>query len=215
MKNIEVCFNPCDMYYDVYIDGILLLTTSSPFMSDTDIYNMLCELYNDIVISNNLIYNDNDIDFDKLNESVGFEAKTGRYKNTFNETDVNDIIPNIMSHNKVETHSKTPIGQVETPNVGDLIYIETVKGILSTIIGGVCTVSMVHVDETEIVTDTLTHSYDFENEYDEDVEEDITESNILVEIEEFPGRYFSWSLLRQKQDELQELFGYTPARLIN
>ena len=160
---------------------------------------------------------DNDIDFDKLNDKVNFVANTGKYKNTFNndkvfETDNVNIEPTVV--NKTTT-SNAPVGDVDKPNVGDLIYIDSVKGILSTILGGVCTVSMVYESEHAIVTDTIEYeSFGFDIEEDE-FDGEVEENNILVEIEEFPGRYFSWSLLRDKQNELQKQFGYTPARLIN
>jgi len=97
-----------------------------------------------------------------------------------------------------ESNQHVPVGAVERPEIGNLIYIDGMKSILRTILGGVATVSAVH--------DT--------NTYVPNGEEDIetTEANIMVEIEEFPGIYFSWSMLRARQEELAAQYGYKPAQ---
>ena len=82
--------------------------------------------------------------------------------------------------------AKVPVGNVELPDIGDLVYVEGVRGVLRVITGGVGTVSLINADD----------------------------HNTLIELEEIPGQYFSWDSLRCEQDELKSKYGYKPASMV-
>jgi hypothetical protein len=119
-----------------------------------------------------------------------------------------------------ESRRHVPVGAVERPEIGDLIYIDGMKSVLRTILGGVATVSAIHDTDTYVPNGEsgsfIDDQYDDEDEDfgDEEHEVETTEANIMVEIEEFPGTYFSWSMLRARQEELAEQYGYKPAQQV-
>lgn len=90
-----------------------------------------------------------------------------------------------------------PIGNVEIPKVGNLIYVDGVDGFLRKITGGIGTVHVVYNADanTEHVS---VQGIDDEND------------RMLIELEEIPGVYFSWTNLRDKQSELKAKYGYKP-----
>lgn len=120
-----------------------------------------------------------------------------------------------------ESNRHVPVGAVERPEIGDLIYIDGMKSILQTILGGVATVSAIHDTDTYVPNgesgsfiDDQYEDEDEDGDYNGDETAETTEANIMVEIEEFPGTYFSWSMLRARQEELAEQYGYKPAQRV-
>jgi hypothetical protein len=111
-----------------------------------------------------------------------------------------------------------PVGNVDVPKLGDLIYVDGLDGILRKITGGVGTVHLVYNanDKVEVATTSVPNP-DFDED-DEDSEEFIdkveTGSNILVELEEIPGAYFSWTEIKSRQTELRAKYGYKPACVV-
>lgn len=101
-----------------------------------------------------------------------------------------DIIDEVKEEksNMYESTKEQPkhIGDIETPTIGDLIYIPSYKSFLRTIIGGVGTVCLV-------------------NE---------TGSNLMVEVDKAPGIYFNWNEIKEEQEELSKQFGFNSASLI-
>lgn len=132
----------------------------------------------------------------KKNHNVDYEIET--YDNTEIEEDV------------VEGNSNEPVGDVDVPNVGDLIYVEATKGILRVTTGGVATVSTVFKQTLEGTMQVLSEE-DEENELEPEL---IELENIMVETEEMPGVYFNWSELRNKQNDLKKAFGYKPSTVL-
>lgn len=111
-----------------------------------------------------------------------------------------------------------PIGNVEVPKIGDLIYVDGLDGILRKITGGVGTVHLVYNANDKVeVSSKLVENPNFDEE-DEDsaefIEETETGTNILVELEEIPGAYFSWSEIKSRQTELKAKYGYKPVCVI-
>lgn len=212
--------------YTITVNGELFIQTSNPILNLNEIINVFKNdaLFNDCEIiykieekvSANInmdLENKSDIDFDKLNEEIGFEANTHAYRDTFFNTDTtikNEPKENVNKSTNANVNE--PVGNVECPEVGNLVYIDGQEGLLSTITGGVCTVSMIYKSEDLVVVDTIEHDVYNEVWDEEEVEiEEITENNILFEVDEFPGTYFSWTMLKDKQDELQLKYGYKPA----
>lgn len=138
------------------------------------------------------------------------------------ETDVEDeAATQTETKESADKHQHSPVGAVERPEVGNLIYIDGMKSVLRTILGGVATVSAVHDTDT-YVPNGESDSY-IDDQYDDEDEDgdfqgneevETTEANIMVEIEEFPGTYFSWSMLRARQEELAAQYGYKPAQMV-
>lgn len=142
----------------------------------------------------------------------------GKYKQTFeSQTNTQSSLTDDNVNSQKESSKKesnVPVGSVECPNEGDLIYVDGIVGVLSTVTGGVGTVMTIY-KSNDPITVYNENSSNVDDEFDEDYDEDyddqnIVENNILVELEEVPGHYFSWSLLRSKQTSLQEKYGYKP-----
>ena len=215
--------------YEIRVNDELFIQATNPIMSAMDMINVLNSgrlFGNNVMIESEFDTNakinmdlgntnsqNEEIDFDKLNEEIGFGANTHAYRNTFFNTDT--TIEDEPKENVNESTNDTvnePVGNVECPEVGDLVYIDGQNGLLSTITGGVCTVSMIYKSEDPVVVDTIEHAV-YNEEWDEEEEEieEITENNILFEVDEFPGTYFSWTMLKDKQELLQLKYGYKPA----
>jgi hypothetical protein len=224
--------------YSIHVNDKLFIQTTNPIISLKSAIDTISTLFGNVVVSyedtsgndvgqeqlnkykTNVNMTLDNVDIDALNQKIGFTAKTGAYKETFKSTiEETEEDTKTINHDEIPVDKNTtniPVGDVECPEVGDLIYVDGMQGLLSTINGGVVTVSMVFKSTDSIVVDEIEHdiSYynDYEDEYVEDTDiEEITEDNILVEVEEFPGTYFSWSLLRKQQNELQQKYGYKPA----
>lgn len=216
--------------YEIYVNDELFIQATNPIMSAMDMINVLNSgrlFGNNIAIESDFDMNakinmdlggnnsqdETDLDFDKLNEEIGFEANTHAYRDTFFNTDTTiEDKPKEDVNKSTNANVNEHVGNVECPEVGDLVYIDGQEGLLSTITGGVCTVSMIYKSDDPVVVDTIEHDV-YNDEWDEEeVEiEEITENNILFEVDEFPGTYFSWTMLKDKQDELQLKYGYKPA----
>jgi hypothetical protein len=115
--------------------------------------------------------------------------------------------------------SNEPVGNVEVPKLGDLVYVDGLDGILRKITGGVGTVHMVYnaQDRVEVGVKTVENpDYDPEDE-DSESTIDVAEigSNILIELEEIPGIYYQWSFVKDKQKSLKDKYGYKPVCAIN
>ncbi len=98
--------------------------------------------------------------------------------NTYSQTDKQET--------KKEKNKYEPVGEVEQPEIGDLIYVECIQGILKNVFGGVATVSNVVEDN----------------------------DNIMICIDEMPGLFVNWSDLRYKQNDFKNKYGYKPAMFI-
>lgn len=111
----------------------------------------------------------------------------GKYRDTtsasyeVNEDQEDDYDEDDVAKDNTESKYQ-PVGNVECPEEGDLIYVDGLAGVLSIITGGVGTVLTIYKNA----------------------------SDILIELEETPGNYFSWNLLKNSQDELKEKYGYKP-----
>lgn len=136
----------------------------------------------------------------------------GKYRTTFENDYVQNPAPEqkTQKQNPESSQKHEPVGAVECPVEGDLIYVDGIQGVLSTITGGVGTVMTIYHSNDTIDVDT-----DDREDWDEDEDDDCQyeqyqENNILVELEEVPGHYFSWSLLRSQQSSLKTKYGYKP-----
>lgn len=103
-----------------------------------------------------------------------------------------------------------PVGNTDKPKLGDLVYVAGIDGILRKITGGVGTVHMVY-NSDECVEANIG---DVENDDIVLGDEDVVVNNVLIELEEIPGVYFSWNELKNSQTELKAKYGYKPACVI-
>lgn len=116
--------------------------------------------------------------------------------------------------------SNEPIGNVEVPKLGDLVYVDGMDGILRKITGGVGTVHLVYNanDKVEVGTEMVANPEHDEDEEDDNepefINQSIVGSNILIELEEIPGVYFSWAGIKDNQTQLKAKYGYKPAYVI-
>lgn len=193
--------------YAIYVNGKKVIQCDSPMTTFNSIVKSMnlptpIEVYsmthfpeyieNENAPSESKEVSSDDIDFDTVNSKINFTApKLGAYRAV-----VNDETPNVEEEyvesdesEETETASFEPVGNVEMPSLGDLIYVEGMDGMLAKIRGGVGTVGMV-----------------YDNEKAENCEQ-----NILIELEEIPGHYFNWNQLADVQDELKAKYGYKPA----
>lgn len=220
--------------YDIQHNGEMIVKCVEPFVPFKDLLINLgfdlnverVEIHEGDNITDGAFNNTEDSDdIDSVIKSMNnsFSAPNlGKYKQTFDSNDDKD--DNVQSSLNDNTNSKkqeskkesnVPVGSVECPNEGDLIYVDGIVGVLSKITGGVGTVMTIYKSNDPITIYTENASFDEDDDY-EDYEDDdyedqnICENNILVELEEVPGHYFSWSLLRSKQDALQKKYGYKP-----
>lgn len=150
--------------------------------------------------------------FDKINDSIDFHTPNMSAYNRQNvgvQLDLPTEKTLIVNDESISIVQNEPIGNIDVPKIGDLVYIEGVQGILKTVMGGVGTVGMVFFNKI---------NNDFEEDDDNVEEEDIEDieikSNILIELEEIPGQYFSWDELKSKQNDLKLKYGYKPAMIL-
>lgn len=201
----------------------------------TDFQNKIDQFVNNNNIDFDKIKSSDDIDFDKINTSITFDVPNmGAYKNHHSvgvHMDVNPenatglihiggskdlpyskeyVLSNYEKEEEKSIETPKPVGEVSKPNIGDLIYIEGVQGILKTVTGGVGTVSMVYTDTNSSLD---IETYD-EEHWPGNVEDISSKENLLIELEEIPGVYHSWNELRYKQSELQSKYGYKPACIL-
>jgi len=128
----------------------------------------------------------------------------GKHKSRTNTTvDNSQTVETSQQTTEDTINMNVPVGNVETPKLGDLIYVTGLDGILRKITGGIGTVHLVYNSNKDI-----------ENLDDESNEATVSNKNILVELEEIPGTYFSWSEIKDKQLELKAKYGYKPVCVI-
>jgi hypothetical protein len=198
------------------------ITYTNVFVYEQDSLPLRYSNVSDIHDSNE---DNNDVNFDDINDTISFDAPgIDKYRNLVSaniiatpETPEKETV-DVVTESKINS-KKYPVGNVEKPQTGDLIYVDGIKGILKTIFGGVGTVATVYMNDkldmktgTEFIEDSYLDEDEDGEEYEEDssYEEDIIEKNILVELEEVPGHFFSWSLLKEQQEELANTYGYKP-----
>lgn len=101
------------------------------------------------------------------------------------------------------------------------VYVDDIQGGLCTLVGGLATINMLWMDASEntVQTGTEFRERDFDDDdddedfIDESEEIEIREKQVMFAIEEAPGMFFSWSLLKEDQERLKIKFGQTPAEL--
>lgn len=206
--------------YTIEVNGKIIVQCNDPIIPFKDLLLHLgfdlsknkVEIYDGGNVTSIEAENTNvDVDVDSVIESTDLDSVISSMNDTFvspnlgkyRETFENKEIPK-QETKQEKTSTKTeskhePVGSVDCPNEGDLIYVDGITGILSNVIGGVGTVMTVYKSGVEIDKDE-------DEEYFE-----TTEENILIELEEIPGHYFSWSLLRSQQATLKNKYGYKPA----
>lgn len=91
------------------------------------------------------------------------------------------------------TDNTTPVGNVEIPGLGNLVYVNGFDGFMRKIAGGIGTVHLVYDEETK-----------------QQVKDGDEPGSVLVELEEIPGIYFSWNTVKDEQEKLKEKYGYKP-----
>ena len=139
----------------------------------------------------------------------------GKYRETFEDINSTNTVtekPAYVEEQNAANHTpkNRPVGSVDCPEEGNLIYVDGIQGVLSNITGGIGTVMTIYLSNDSIVVDNDDREdWDEDEDYDDNysIEE---ENNILVELEEVPGHYFSWSLLRSQQSVLENKYGYKP-----
>lgn len=140
-----------------------------------------------------------DISEEEINIDPFNGGNTGRYKETFSNPESIFEDKNTLDET-TPINNVNPVGEVDMPQPGDIIYIEGVNNMFTKITGGVVTVHKVLVQENE---ETV-----FNNEeyfYDE---------NIMVYTNEFPNFMINWTEIKDKQELLKEKYGYRPAQKI-
>lgn len=197
--------------YAIYVDGKKIIQCDSPISTFNTVIKSLnldgkVEVHLADVLPNELgdeayekelkeaVQESSDIDFDAINGTINFNAPNlGAYRKMLSDEPTEEIIENgnesVEEENPTYTPDFQPVGNVECPQLGDLIYVDGLDGFLAKIRGGVGTVGMVY-DNTKA-----------EN----------CEQNILIELEEIPGHYFNWNELADIQTDLKEKYGYKPA----
>jgi len=119
---------------------------------------------------------------------------------------------------------------IDWPGIGKKLFVDENTGILRSNSGGIATVKMAYLTGNEIsvghsaeefLSENPSHDIDedhLEHEEESDEEEMYTggsyekEDNILVEFEELPGQYFSYPILKRKQDVLKNKFAGLKAK---
>lgn len=200
--------------YAIYVDGKKIIQCDSPISTFNTVIKSLnlvgkVEVHLADVLPNALgdeaygkelkevvVEETSDIDFDAINGTINFNApKLGAYRKMLSDEPTEEIIETGTVDESVEEENPTytpdfqPVGNVECPQLGDLVYVDGLDGFLAKIRGGVGTVGMVY-DNTKA-----------EN----------CQQNILIELEEIPGHYFNWNELAGVQTDLKEKYGYKPA----
>lgn len=197
--------------YAIYVDGKKIIQCDSPISTFNTVIKSLnlvgkVEVHLADVLPNSLgdeayekelkeaVEESSDIDFDAINGTINFNAPNlGAYRKMLSDEPTEEI--NETGNESVEEENRTytpdfqPVGNVECPQLGDLIYVDGLDGFLAKIRGGVGTVGMV---------------------YDNTKTENCVQ-NILIELEEIPGHYFNWNELADIQTDLKEKYGYKPA----
>ena len=220
--------------YTIEVNGKIIVQCNDPIIPFKDLLLHLgfdlsknkVEIYDGGNVTSIEAENTNvDVDVDSVIESTDLDSvissmndtfvspNLGKYRETFENKEITYIGQKIIQEKtSTKTESKhEPVGSVDCPNEGDLIYVDGITGILSKVIGGVGTVMTVYKSGVEIDVDTDDRE-DWDSDEDEDEEYfETTEENILIELEEIPGHYFSWSLLRNQQATLKNKYGYKPA----
>jgi hypothetical protein len=139
----------------------------------------------------------------------------GKYRETFEDNNSTNIVtekPAYVEEQHAANHTpkNRPVGSVDCPEEGNLIYVDGIQGVLSNITGGIGTVMTIYLSNDSIVVDNDDREdWDEDEDYDDNYSTE-EENNILVELEEVPGHYFSWSLLRSQQSVLENKYGYKP-----
>lgn len=196
--------------YAIYVDGKKIIQCDSPMSTFNTVIKSLnlvgkVEVHLADVLPNSLgdeafgtelkevvIEESSDIDFDAINGTINFNApKLGAYRKMLSDEPTQEIVETDIVQEETPSYTPDfqPIGNVECPQLGDLVYVDGLDGFLAKIRGGVGTVGMVY-DNTKA-----------EN----------CEQNILIELEEIPGHYFNWNELADVQTDLKEKYGYKPA----
>lgn len=199
--------------YAIYLDGKKIIQCDSPMSTFNTVIKSLnlvgkVEVHLADVLPNALgddafgeelkqaVEDSTDIDFVAINETINFNAPNlGAYRKMLSDEPVDEIIETDTVDESVEEENAyyepdfQPVGNVDCPQLGDLVYVDGLDGFLAKIRGGVGTVGMVY-DNTKA-----------EN----------CQQNILIELEEIPGHYFNWNDLAYFQTELKEKYGYKPA----
>jgi len=230
-KNVKIVIKD-NGGYSIFKDGINIINTeTNPISTYHEVVDTMFKGYEINIVDADNIANDientkKEFETKTFNDDVvgvGIDPwensnTTGAYKDTFENSDIMNMSDSEVEIDEPEVQSenntnKGPIGYKYKPAMGDIIYIDGVTSTLSKITGGLATVLSVKVTDDDIVTDQIeTESLEFEDEMEY---EDVTEKNILVELEEFPGTFISWTMIREKQDELQDKYGYTTAKKIS
>lgn len=213
-------------YMITHNDKVIINTSSKPIRTYHEVIDSLFPNAKVYIDSETCIDNDskdiknsketfeNNINLDEFNpfkDTVEF----GKYKETFAHV--------VFEDDEFEEYNEEPIGKngttepidgdVDVPSMGDIIYIDGITQTLCKITGGLATVLSVKETTDPVVVDTMIDAYD---EYSEEYsEKDICENNVLVELEEFPGTFVSWTMLKEKQDELSDKYNYTTAKKIS
>jgi len=129
--------------------------------------------------------------------SATLAPNAGKYKKHIVSSDNEDApwpsSSNDSEDNEQSVDNTVPVGNVEIPKLGNLVYVNGFDGFLRKITGGIGTVHMVFDEETKA-----------------EVKPDDEPESVLVELEEVPGVYFSWNELKDEQAELKNKYGYKP-----
>jgi hypothetical protein len=98
----------------------------------------------------------------------------------------------------------------DAPEIGSTIFVDAVNMALKKVTAGFGTVKMCYNTEQEISDVGLdTSLIDEEEEDDDDFFSETydsvfeTEKNVIVELEEAPGVFYSWTLIKDKQEQLK------------
>jgi len=182
---IVQCNEPINTFNEV-VKNIGIDTENVQIIDDETFPDVFCDKYITTTVTENGQTNlDNVINI--VNASIsGHDREMKMYEDagildSVLEIDTN--AGNVYVSVPKEQSTKEPVGNIEIPLIGDLVYVEGVRGVLRIITGGVGTVAMINDD------------------------------NSLIELEEIPGQYFSWDDLKCEQDELKSKYGYKPASM--
>lgn len=187
-----------DTYFKIYTDESRVTFNNNDNLEESH------NTFNDQVNKNSNVENINPFKDD---------VNLGKYKETFeNETVIDEQEDNDSAEVKLNVTRK-PIGNyVDVPKPGNIIYIDGVEGTLNKITGGLATVLSVYQDDNNTI-DLNSDCID-EDDWIVDEENDF-EKNILVELEEFPNTFVSWTDIKDSQCELEEKYGYKTAKKIS
>jgi hypothetical protein len=104
--------------------------------------------------------------------------------------------------------------------INQKIYVDDITGGLRNLKGGLATINMLWMDPSENKVQTGTEYVDRDDDDEEDdfsgMSEEIAieEKQVMFGIDEAPGMFFSWSLLKGEQEKLKIKFGKDLAAMV-